>query len=404
MKLLVFAHTPPPHHGQSYMVGLMLEGLGGNVRKTGAGTQGQDLGIQCYHVNARVSRDGEDIGGMRPGKLLRLIGHCLDALWCRFRYGVKTMYYVPAPGKPSAVYRDCLVMLLCRPLFSRIIFHWHAAGLANWLDSTARPPVRWLTRRLLRGANLSIVLSDFNRADAENFLPKAVAVVPVGIPDPCPDFETAILPRREARIAARLKLLSGAALSPAELDSRPDVVRVLYLAHGMREKGLFDTLEGVLLANQYLTQSPLRLHLTVVGAFFSDNERAAFQSRLETARAGETVRCLGFVSPEDKRRCLTEADLFCFPTYYSAENQPGNLIEAMAFGLPTLTTKWRSIPEMLPAGYPALVEPQSPKEIARVLRELLTANPCRALREQFLRRFTLEQHLRGMAAAIRRLE
>ncbi len=24
MKLLVFAHTPPPHHGQSYMVQLML--------------------------------------------------------------------------------------------------------------------------------------------------------------------------------------------------------------------------------------------------------------------------------------------------------------------------------------------------------------------------------------------
>jgi len=33
MKLLVFAHTPPPHHGQSYMVQLMLEGFGGDARK-----------------------------------------------------------------------------------------------------------------------------------------------------------------------------------------------------------------------------------------------------------------------------------------------------------------------------------------------------------------------------------
>jgi hypothetical protein len=31
MKLLVFAHTPPPHHGQSYMVKLMLDGFGGDV-------------------------------------------------------------------------------------------------------------------------------------------------------------------------------------------------------------------------------------------------------------------------------------------------------------------------------------------------------------------------------------
>jgi hypothetical protein len=30
MKLLVFAHVPPPHHGQAVMVELMLRGLGGN--------------------------------------------------------------------------------------------------------------------------------------------------------------------------------------------------------------------------------------------------------------------------------------------------------------------------------------------------------------------------------------
>ena len=28
MQLLVFAQTPPPHHGQSYMVQLMLNELG----------------------------------------------------------------------------------------------------------------------------------------------------------------------------------------------------------------------------------------------------------------------------------------------------------------------------------------------------------------------------------------
>jgi len=27
MKLVVFAHIPPPHHGQAVMVELMLEGL-----------------------------------------------------------------------------------------------------------------------------------------------------------------------------------------------------------------------------------------------------------------------------------------------------------------------------------------------------------------------------------------
>ncbi len=63
MKLLVFAHVPPPHHGQSYAVKLMLESFGGNRRKAAAAGGGADrFGIECYHVNARYSKTLEDIG------------------------------------------------------------------------------------------------------------------------------------------------------------------------------------------------------------------------------------------------------------------------------------------------------------------------------------------------------
>lgn len=398
MKLLVFAHTPPPHHGQSYMVQVMLDGLGGDRRVSPGHPTAH--GIECYHVNARVSRDAEDIGGLRLGKLGRLLGFCLEAIWCRFRHGVKTMYYVPAPGKRSAVLRDWMVMFLCRPFFPKLILHWHAAGLAPWLDSEAGSLTRALTRRALRHADLSIVLSDFNRADANYFLPKAVAVVRIGIPDPCPRFAEEILPHRDRRVAARRELL---ARDPA---SEPNFVEVVYLAHGLREKGLFEALEGVLLANADLDKerSPFRFNLTVIGAFFSEAVRAEFEARIAQAQAGQDVRCLGFVSTEEKKQRLAEADLFCFPTYYSAENQPGNLIEAMAFGLPCVTTKWRSIPEMLPEGYPALVDAKSPRQVADALRSLITENPSRSLREHFLRHFTLEQHLQGMAAAIRSVE
>src|SRR6185312_13962053 len=136
MKLLVFAHTPPPHHGQSYMVQLMLNGFGGDHRKPAVATAAAGpLGLTCYHVNAQVSKELADIGDFRLGKLFLLLGYCLQAIWCRFRYGVTTLYYVPAPGKPSALYRDWLVMFLCRPFYKTVILHWHAAGLAHWLET-----------------------------------------------------------------------------------------------------------------------------------------------------------------------------------------------------------------------------------------------------------------------------
>ncbi|HEU5395755.1 MAG TPA: hypothetical protein VFV81_01215, partial [Verrucomicrobiae bacterium] len=105
MKLLVFAHTPPPFHGQSYMVKLMLDGFGGNRRgKNGAASN--RFGVECYHVNSRFSKTLEDIGEFHGGKVLKILFYCLQAIWCRFRYDIDTLYYVPAPGKAVALYRD----------------------------------------------------------------------------------------------------------------------------------------------------------------------------------------------------------------------------------------------------------------------------------------------------------
>jgi glycosyltransferase involved in cell wall biosynthesis len=101
---------------------------------------------------------------------------------------------------------------------------------------------------------------------------------------------------------------------------------------------------------------------------------------------------------------LREADLYCFPTRYPAENQPVTLIEAMAFGLPIVTTRWRSIPEMFPPGYPGLVADQSTEPIADALLALMTVEIGEELRGIFLRSFTLERYLTGLAEAFAQVE
>jgi glycosyltransferase involved in cell wall biosynthesis len=448
MKLLVFAHTPPPHHGQSYMVQLMLAGFGGDHRAApppsspipaqpssglAAGVApGTALGIECYHVNARLSQKLEDIGDFRIGKFLLLLGYSAQAIWCRFRYGVTTLYYIPAPGKRSALYRDWLVMLLCRPFFRRIILHWHAAGLAKWLETVVQLRSRALTYRLMKQVDLSIVLSKFNQADAEKLFSRRIVVVNNGIPDPCPNFTEEILPPRKARLAARRKLLSGAELAPADLQEGrdPRLFNVLYLAHCTREKGLFDTLDAVALANRKLAQakSPILVHLSVAGDFINAAERQEFQQRLaqpdlrlppacpqgpgqarsKNLNASEGSPCVtyaGFVFGPAKQRILAESDCFCFPTYYYAESFGLVLVEAIAFGLPVITTRWRSIPELLPQDYPGFVDIRSPGQIAERLEALLTlAATGEDLRQIFLRNFTLEHHLKGLATAIRSTE
>jgi len=408
MKLLVFAHIPPPHHGQSYMVKLMLDGFGGDQRKHPATPPAAPYNIECYHIDVRLSQRLEEIGDMRTEKAFLLFFHCLRAIWYRFRYGLDNFYYVPTPGKTSALYRDWLVMMLCRPFFKRVILHWHAAGLAKWLETCAQMRARAFTYRLMKEADLSIVLSKYNRADAEKLFPKKIAVVTNGIPDPCPGYERDLLPRRRARLEARRRLLSGETLTTELRTSSgddPQMVRVLYLAHCTREKGAFDAIAGVALANKKLAEqhSPFFLRLTVTGSFITPEDRVDFEKLMADGTISGCVHYAGFVSGDEKDKLLRSSDIFCFPTFYPNENQPVNLIEAMAFGLPVLTTRWRSLPEVFPTGYLGLVDVRSPEQIANGLLELLSQDGD-ALRTLFLKNFTLDSYLSGLATAFHALE
>ena len=300
-------------------------------------------------------------------------------------------------------------MLICRPFFKRVILHWHAAGLAKWLEVVVAMRSRSLTYRLMKQVDLSIVLSKYNRADAEKLFSRQIRIVSNGIPDPCPRFAEEILPRRRARSAARRKLLSGAKLDEADLrhtGGDPQEVKVLYLAHCTREKGVFDTLTAVALASQRLRsqQAPVSLRLLVTGGFVKAEDKAEFDRQIAESGMADMVEYLGFVSGEQKLRLLREADLFCFPTYYENENQPVNLIESLAFGLPILTTRWRSLPELFPENYPGLVKVRSPEQLADRLLALMTIEIGAEFRDIFLRDFTLERHLAGLAKAFTQLE
>ncbi|MGA2863251.1 MAG: glycosyltransferase family 4 protein [Verrucomicrobiota bacterium] len=404
--MVVFAHTPPPFHGQSRMVQLMLEGLanrrsrpGKAANATGSDTPGLagDSALECYHVNARLSRDLQDVGSARWQKAIVLLGCCLRAIWLRLRYRPAAFYFVPAAPLRASLYRDWLVMLLCRGFFRYTVYHWHAVGLGQWLQARAAWWERRISHALMDRVDLAIVLSEFNQADAQEFRPRKVAVVPNGIPDPCPDYERTIGPRRAIRVEQRRRILAGA--QPEDQDAA--VVRVLFLAHCTRDKGLFDAIEGVRRANQQLADQGSRVHLQllVAGGFRNHSERAELERLLAEPEAARWLRYMGFAGPQAKAAAFEQADLFCFPTYFASEGQPLTLLEAMAFGLPIVTTRWRSIPQLLPPDYPGLVEPRHPEQVAKGLLALLAASGS-CLRQTFVKRFTLEHHLTALTTAL----
>jgi glycosyltransferase involved in cell wall biosynthesis len=85
---------------------------------------------------------------------------------------------------------------------------------------------------------------------------------------------------------------------------------------------------------------------------------------------------------------------------------PTVLLEAMRAGLAIVTTRWRSIPEVV--GHAAvLVPPGDPSALASALALLLDSEEKRHLlgreaRQRFEERFRLERHLEAMESTLRK--
>jgi glycosyltransferase involved in cell wall biosynthesis len=398
MKVLVFAHVPPPLHGQSYMVQLMLENLGNRVSDP-------NERLELFHVNAQLSDGLDDIGTWRIGKFFHLAGFILQAWWMKWKYSIDAFYYVPAPpAKRGALYRDWLVLFVVAPLFKIKIFHWHAVGLGQSIREAASSGIlrrleAGITRRLLSGHDLSCVLNEWGRRDVEIFSPRNVAIVANGIPDPCPDSAAEIVAQRHER--ARQRVLGR--------ETSPALFQLLYLAHATRSKGLFDTVEAVARANAQLSQkeSGWRIRLTVAGAFLQRNEEDAFHARISredlrlksSGKESSAVVYAGHVGAVEKERLLRESDALCFASFYPYEGQPVAIIEAMAFGMPVLASRWRALPEMLSPSLAHLVEPGNPDALAEALIELAGESRFGEYRKYFLDHYSLAAHIQHLRAA-----
>jgi glycosyltransferase involved in cell wall biosynthesis len=327
--------------------------------------------LKIFHVNPQLSRDSADIGRWRVGKIFVLLGACIRALGLRLRHGPMNLYYVPAPGRRAPLYRDWIVMALCRPFFHRLILHWHGIGLGAWLINRATYPERWISQRLLGRADLAIVLAPELVADAQAFVPRKIAIVRNGIADPG---------------------------TPPPSTREPGVpTQVLFLGLCTPAKGLFDTLTAVAVANR---REPNGFRLVVAGGFANQRDEEAFYSQA-TALGLDIVQYAGFADNSKKHVLLARSDVFCFPTTHPHEGQPLSLIEALAHDLPVITTRWRAIPGMLPTGHVWFVDPGRPDQIADALIASRHAGPRNgARRKHFLAHFTRERHLSDLAAAL----
>lgn len=358
VKVLVIGQTPPPHGGQA----LMIESL----------VNAQFDKVKIYHVRMAFSDSFVSVGRAEWKKALHLIGVMVKALRLKFRHEIDILYYPAAGPNLVPVVRDIVLLTILRRFFKKTAFHFHAAGLSEFVETRPRF-LRRIAVHAYRNPNASIQPSNRNPHDGEYFHSRMVAIIPNGLRDEGCSRDC----------AAR---------------SQKSYVEILYAGVLTESKGMMVLLE----AARILQQQNLSFRICFMGQLSSCALETRMKDFCSKHGLSDSIAFIGVKLNEEKWKYFSQADIFCFPTYYECESFGNVVAEAMMFQLPVVATDWRGIPDLVTDGITGYVVPvKNPVALAERLSSLVNNPDLRAYlgrngRDQFLRNNSIEQHLNAM--------
>jgi glycosyltransferase involved in cell wall biosynthesis len=360
-RLIVIGPLPPPHHGVSVSTSLVLANP--ELRRRFA----------VEHLNTSDSRSLRNVGRWGLWNALLAIS-AVTRLILRLRGGRGLVYLPISQGLPGLA-RDTLFINLAALRGWKVAAHLRGSELGDVYRRQSLPIRHWLrftSRRLdsmaVLGESLRTILDDLVPADR-------VAVVPNGTPDPGPPSDD---PRRER---------TG-----------------IYLSNFRERKGTIQAMEAALI----VVRKEPSARFIFVGDCPDPSLAQTIRGLADTA--GRRIELRPAASSLEVRELLASASFLLFPPA-GPEGQPRVVLEAMAAGLPVVSTDRGAIRETVGdqvAGY-VLPDPV-PSELAdrmlRLLRdEPLRAEMSKAARARYLERFTqrtadrvLADWLAGVAA------
>jgi glycosyltransferase involved in cell wall biosynthesis len=241
-------------------------------------------------------------------------------------------------SKGASFYRKMIFILLAKAWRKKIIFHCHSGKFDQfYFDGPGWQ--KFLIRRVLSMSDRVVVLSPHWTGFFSQFVPQT-----------------------------RLRILENAVpltSYQAERSKFPKANKPTILFAGLltENKGVFDLISVI---PKLVTKVPsVRVLLAGSGDIIK------IQSMLRSLNVQGSVHFLGWVSPQELIRYYFRSHLFVLPSYY--EGLPMVMLEAMACGLPVVSTKVGGIPELIEEGENGiLIDPGDKDALFKALTTLLT--------------------------------
>jgi glycosyltransferase involved in cell wall biosynthesis len=355
-KIIIIAQTPPPFHGQAIMQKYLVDVNWNWCRKE--------------FVRMNFSDSIDEVGTFKGKKIRQLFG-LMNSIRKANKPKAGVIYYPPSGPNRIGIYRDVVMLFFLKAFSRKILLHFHAGGIDQIFDKVSRIE-SFFIKKAFSKPDAAIVLTKWLEKEVQWCKPEKTFVVENGIEDVTMQFSTA-----------------------KRLQNEPVVF--IFVGNLKKEKGVFTLLE----AAATLKEQGEKFEIKFVGAFHNSGEKERFFTFINANALQGFVNYMGIRSGKEKWVEFGRADVFCLPTY-ETEAMPISILEAMMFGMPVITTKWRSIPDIIHHQENGLLfEPTDAMSLASSMQQLIHSENerlrlGRQARNDYLKKFTVEQHLRKM--------
>ncbi len=322
-KVLVIGALPPPYMGPTLATQVIL---GSFIKDR----------FEISHLDTSDHRDLETLGSFDFTNIWLGIKSYIDMLVMIIR-NRPALTYMQISQTTIGYLRDSIYIILSWIFRIRILCHLRGGNFKIWYDG-CHPLMKWYIRRVHSLVDGQIVLGERLRPLFAGLVtPDRIYVVP-----------------------------NGKDLDYVPRTGKNSTFRVLFAGNMKETKGALDTLY----ASEIVCKSINDIEFHFVGGWVEKQTKSTMDEFLaNNPQLPVTLR--GPLIGEEKDNAFLDADLFVFPTFYPPEGHPWVIVEAMAAGLPIISTDHAAIPESVIDGHNGLiVDKRNPEKLAAAIIQL----------------------------------
>lgn len=322
--ICIFGKLPPPFMGPAIATQILLQsGLKNN--------------FHLVHIDTKINEDLKSMGSWSLKKLFKNLGIYFAIVKNGF-IAKPQLVLIPISQSTVGFIKDSLYILISRFFCKKIVLHLRGSEFKTWMDRST-PITRMYVKMIFTLCAGVIVLGNNLRYLFRGYFPEnKIFVSPNG----------------------------GDYTFPAREKSDSAAIRILYVGNLQSSKGIEDVIEAIrILPITHKNQ----LKVDVLGGWRNEETKQNCLKKIEEHQLQITIH-----PPEKshlKLQLMSNADIFLFPPR-APEGHPWVIVEAMAAGLPIISTDSGAIVESVIHEENGYIVPLSdPQAIANCIQELI---------------------------------